>query len=187
MERVSAMMDGELDESEVTRTVLSLKERDELREAWDTYHLIGETMRGELSRTGTDIRRTVAARLQSEPTVLAPKSKIPQSARRYLWPSMAAAAAMATVTWMSVRTEPPTLGPTAQTANVPFVLPVSASATGALAELVQPASLSAPPLAIQFPARRIDAYLQAHQEFSPSRTITGLTRSSTPSGIETGR
>ncbi len=47
MDKISALMDGELDEHEASRLFARLKPQDELRESWDTFHLIGDAMRGD--------------------------------------------------------------------------------------------------------------------------------------------
>ena len=47
MEQISALMDGELEHDEAAGLVPVLKQRVDLREAWSSYHLIGEALRGE--------------------------------------------------------------------------------------------------------------------------------------------
>jgi hypothetical protein len=49
---------------------------------------------------------------------------------------------------------------------------------------------ASPSVPIQFSAREFDAYLMAHQEFSPSNTLQGLApyvRTVTSGAVETGR
>ena len=66
MEQISALVDGELDRDEVTRLVRRMKEHEEHRDAWSTYHLIGEALRGERCLDGTVVQ-AVVARLDQEP------------------------------------------------------------------------------------------------------------------------
>ena len=47
MDKISALMDGELDEHEARRAVLRLKDVGAARESWATYHVIGDVLRGE--------------------------------------------------------------------------------------------------------------------------------------------
>src|SRR5256885_16201756 len=68
----------------------------ELRGAWDTYHLIGDALGGEVG-PGTADR--VAARLREEPTVLAPPPEKSPS-RRLGWYAMSAAASVAAVAFV---------------------------------------------------------------------------------------
>lgn len=172
MERISALMDGEFDRNEAARIVHQLKDNAGLREAWDTYHLIGEAMRGECC-PDTRVAQAVSAQLAAEPTILAPKRNLGESLRRLALPSVAAAAAVAAVTWMSLQT---LQGPRSGAPMAEVVVPLTPiGEPSPLGSLIQPASVSASPPPIQIPSRRIDAYIQAHQEFSPSRTIHGLT------------
>lgn len=188
MERISALMDGEIDQKDVAQVVRHAKERSELREAWSTYHLIGEAMRGE-RLTDTRVVQAVTAGLATEPTVLAPKTSFRDSIRRVALPSMAAAAAVAAVTWVSLETYQNSRSPL----PLPeIVVPMTAMTDSApLGSFVQPVSLAPSPPQIQLPSRRIDAYLEAHQEFSPARTIQGLATYartvSATGGIEAGR
>ena len=47
MNKISEWMDGELDGTTARRQVERLKQDTELRQVWDTFHLIGDVMRGE--------------------------------------------------------------------------------------------------------------------------------------------
>lgn len=78
MERISALMDGELDRQQAATVVPDLRQRDELREAWATYHLIGEAMRRQ-SCPDSHVASSVAQQLAIEPTVLAPEQAMPTS------------------------------------------------------------------------------------------------------------
>ena len=44
-EKISALIDGELDSIEVADTISQIKESEELRNEWSTYHLIGDILR----------------------------------------------------------------------------------------------------------------------------------------------
>lgn len=192
MERVSALMDGELDRDEAARLMRSMSSQSELRETWGTYHLIGDAIRGE--RVGAwGVSQAVAAKLSAEPTVLAPQRGNVGAAKRYVLPSLAAAAAVAMVTWVTLETQQGSGGPGVPGPLVEVVVPEMPATpqSTALTELVYASTSlpSAPPAQIQFTPRRIDAYLQAHHEFSPSKTIQGLAsyaRTVTVSGTESG-
>jgi len=193
MERISALMDGELDGDETARLIPGVKERGELREAWDTYHLIGEALRGQASGV-PGIARTVAARLADEPTVLAPRRMAAGPFKRFVLPSLAAAAAIVSVTWVSLETQQSQNAPVATIPASQMVLPVSMTApSNALPDFAQdgPSAAAAQPAPqIQLVPRQIDAYLSAHQEFSPSTTMQGLApyvRTVAASAAESGR
>ena len=44
-DKISALMDGELDSIDVAGTISQIKESEELRNEWSTYHLIGDVLR----------------------------------------------------------------------------------------------------------------------------------------------
>lgn len=72
---------------------------DGARRVWQRYHLIGCALRGEVQQTGSDLSARIRARLEREPTVLAP---MPVRARAIPWKSagmlaLAASIAMAAV------------------------------------------------------------------------------------------
>jgi len=77
MEKISAFMDGEVEGGEATGQVTRLKDDPRLRAAWHTYHLIGDTLRGEKLGFSRDFIAGFSARLAEEPTVLAPRSRSP--------------------------------------------------------------------------------------------------------------
>jgi len=91
-ERISEWMDGELDSLQADLLLRRLGDAD-TRANWATWHLIGDTLRGD---TGCDVAARVAARLAEEPTVLAPRPLIGSQGRN-LGLSIAASVAAVTV------------------------------------------------------------------------------------------
>ncbi len=72
-ERISALVDGELDEREHQVSVDKLLAHSENRKAWGRYHLIGDTLKRSLPKgMDHDFSSRVMAALDNEPTVLAP-------------------------------------------------------------------------------------------------------------------
>tara|TARA_A200000113_G_scaffold55594_1_gene46744 strand:+ start:167 stop:745 length:579 start_codon:yes stop_codon:yes gene_type:complete len=70
-EKLSAFMDGELEDNDIINAV---KQDDELRAKWQRYHVIRGVMRKEASvAPNLDITASVAAALESEPAIVAPK------------------------------------------------------------------------------------------------------------------
>ncbi|MEP7099819.1 MAG: sigma-E factor negative regulatory protein [Burkholderiales bacterium] len=76
-ERLSALLDGELDATPVTQACAHWRESGEAKAAWHAYHLIGDVMRSDdlASDPGHDASFLSAfrARLTNEPVVLAPR------------------------------------------------------------------------------------------------------------------
>ena len=148
-EKLSAMMDDALADSERESCVRRLKDDDELRAAWDVYHLIGDALRGH---TAPHVADEVLARLADEPTVLAPRRA--ERARLAWYPLAAAAsvAAVALVGWLALPLTDLQPGREAQT-------------MARAAEQV-PAAVPA--------AQGVADYLLAHQRFSPAIAMSGL-------------
>ena len=99
--RMSAVMDGEVDEAELQRWLQEDAPQAPVREDWHTYHLIGDVMRSaDLAQgAGRDRQLLQAVRqaLQQEPVVMAPVAA-PRPARAVrprwrLWGAAAAAVA----------------------------------------------------------------------------------------------
>jgi sigma-E factor negative regulatory protein RseA len=154
VEKISAFMDGELGEAEATGQVMRLKDDDRLRAAWDTYHVIGDSLRGEKLRLSSDFSAKFAARIAEEPTVLAPRVRKPLQAavRRYALPVAASVGGVALVAWLAVFNNP--FAPQKETLAV------------------------ASPTAVQAKTRiasgEVNDYLLAHQQFSSSTTLQGV-------------
>lgn len=66
MESLSALMDGEVDEMELHRTLKRVSEDDELRQTWHRYQLVAATMRRELPEQAVDISDRVRQAIDEE-------------------------------------------------------------------------------------------------------------------------
>src|SRR4051812_10790283 len=97
-EQISELMDGELADDAARRRLAQLRQSPELKSAWETYHLIGDALRGDLFPSYQD---RCAQRLADEPTVLAPPPARSQAASlfRYALSAAAAAGGVALVVW----------------------------------------------------------------------------------------
>ncbi|WP_434928564.1 sigma-E factor negative regulatory protein [Shewanella sp. HL-SH2] len=72
-EWVSAAVDGEVDD----QTLAQLASDVDSHQEWQRYHMIGDTMRGELpAAIDLDITASIAAAIALEPTIMAPKAKM---------------------------------------------------------------------------------------------------------------
>jgi len=172
MERISALMDGELDAGETGRVLDGMKNHPELGHAWSTYHAIGDVMRSQRGHH-TEIAERVAARLATEPTVIAPRRTRNGSVSRFGLPALAAAAAVASVTWMVSGTQPPApaTAPIAQSAPVQPIAVPSPTITPAVAVSPLVTSLEPP---VHFDRAVLTQYIMAHQEYSPSTLMQGV-------------
>lgn len=155
-DRISALMDGELDERGAAQAIEALCRDREARAVWGSYHLIGDAMRDcRLLSAGFAAR--VGERLSGEPAVLAPRRAAPEQ-RRWRALSVAASfAAVALVGWLFFAP---------QTTDEPVAVAKAPAAVPALAQPPSPAIMPLPSAA--------DDYLLAHQGFSPRLDLQGM-------------
>lgn len=103
-EKLSALMDGELDHDQARSAIKSLGSDDASRDEWNLYHVIGEALRGDDVGRARGHRQTTDAiftALASEPTVLAPAMiKLPVERRTRL--ALAMAASVVTISAIGV-------------------------------------------------------------------------------------
>ena len=157
MEHISAMMDSELDDKQVGHQLTRLRQEAQLQECWNTFHLIGDLMRGD--RILSDrFEQCVCDKLAHEPTVLSPRRPAAKRIRTYALSAAASMSAVALVGWLAFFNNP--LVPQ-QVAKAP------ANAPSAVVESSQ--QLSSVPS-----DGTMNEYLIAHQEYSPSTAIQGL-------------
>ena len=156
MDKISALMDGELDERQVRQELVRLKEQHELRESWDTYHLISDALRGD-ALLSANLRQGVSERLAREPTVLAPRRSAVRKVTTYALSAAASISAVALVGWVAISISPNTQPEIARAPTPTAILPAAAP---------QVASVSS--------EGTMNEYLLAHQGFSPSTAIQGV-------------
>lgn len=148
-ETLSAWMDGELSDAQVAPLLPQIKGDANLRRDWDCYHLIGDALRGV---HGADLCAGVHARLEAEPTVLAPQRG--SRRERPYWSALSVAASLAAVAfvgWMAL--------PGTRQEGPP---PLAAVSAPALRQAAVPAGEGA------------KDYLLAHQRYSPSSAMQGV-------------
>ena len=151
-ERISALMDGELDDRSAALALDAMAKEAEALEAWRTYHLIGDAL-GKSRVLSAGFSARVAAALAREPTVLAPSRRRPGEPRR--WVALAAGvAAVSLVGWLGFAPQQPSVAPVAQ---APKPAPQQ----------------EARPVVVPLPSGT-DDYLLAHQGFSPRVSLQGM-------------
>jgi sigma-E factor negative regulatory protein RseA len=159
MEKISAFMDGESGQTETQQAILRLRQNGECLDAWTTFHMIGDTMRGD-ARLGDEFLMRFHARLEQEPTQLAPRVSWRKSMNFAL--SAAASVSAIAIVLTLVLTDNP-LRPQAQIAAAPKSAPIADAQVIARARPVAAADQG-----------RVLEYLMAHQEYSPSTAFQGL-------------
>ena len=192
MQDVSDLMDGELDADTAARQIGRLKTDGAAREKWDTYHLIGDALRGEAQATrGVDsfaltpaltsaltsaFTARLAQALTQEPTVLAPRPVREKSHAQTVWlsaaASIAAIAVVGGITFSVVKQDTPQ-------ATVATSTPAAVAVTDGKATALSLQAPAAEPLVAiagtVVHAPHMHEYLLAHQGISPITAIQGVT------------
>lgn len=127
-QEISLLMDGELESREAGRAIRTCCGDEELKRTWQAYHLIGEALRGEEPRPDASTRRIMDA-IAREPTVLAPRWRLPARAGRVAFAAAASVATVAVVGWIGVQDRGTPGGPVVAKApaSAPAAQPVVAS------------------------------------------------------------
>ncbi len=201
-QRLSALVDGELDPEAVRAACADWQKGGEVRVNWHAYHLIGDVLRSDAlaSDAGHDERflRRLRERLAAEPAVLAPQplpSVAPAARResaRWKWLAPAAVAAgfmaVASVLVVTRGTLPTAGGEGAVLASaagpdrtvMATAAPVRSAAAVAAGEgLVAPQAVTDRQF-VRDP--KLDRYLAAHMEFGGSSALgapSGFLRAAT--------
>jgi len=154
-DRISALMDGELDDRSAGELIGNLAHGSENAEAWRAYHLIRDAMRGT-APLSADFSARVTWKLADEPTVLAPRQARPgRSAESPRWFTLSAVAAsfaaVALVGWLAFAPQHPVPAPVVAKAPAPVEKPAI----------------------VPMPSSAND-YLLAHQGFSPRVSLQGM-------------
>ena len=155
MDRISAFIDGETSPTEAREAMARLKGSDDCCETWRTFHLIGDVMRGD-ALLREDFVARFSERLAHEPALLAPRM-IWRRAVNYALSAAASIAAVAVVLTLVLTDNP--LKPQVQIAAAPKTESASQVAPRPVAAAHQ---------------GRVNEYLMAHQEYSPSTALQGV-------------
>ena len=152
-ERLSELMDGELDDKSAAEVIKALGSDREAVRAWRTYQLISDAMR-QSRLLSADFTARFSGRLAQEPTVFAPRAMQTESRKWLAMSAAASVAAVALVAWVAFAPQP----------EVKTAAP--------LAQVQKPAEPAKPPI-VPLPTQAND-YLLAHQAFSPKISLQGM-------------
>ena len=202
-ERLSALVDGELEANVIAQACAAWRDETEQRSTWHAYQLIGDVLRSDdlASDPGRDVAfmSALRARLATEPIVLAPqavdagalaKRVIPGSrTRSWTWVGASAAAAgFVAVAGVLVITRGPGALPGSQPRGADSIaLSAPPAAQPAPAAVVQATNTATEPQALVANGKlirdaRLDRYLAAHKQFAGTSALgvpSGFLRSAT--------
>lgn len=164
-ETLSGFIDGEFQRGELQMHLARIKSDAELRNAWNTYHLIGDALRGPVC---PDFTSRVVTRLRDEPALLAPKRGTVPSRRLgwYVVSAAAGAAAVALVVW----TAAPIWQAEPKVAANPTGVDLASSGRGPVTAVSLPMAEVKPPVS----AAAVENYLYAHQPYSHTSAVQGI-------------
>jgi len=166
-DRISQLMDGELDERAAAEQIAACSRGGEALETWRTYHLISDAMR-DTRVLSAGFSASVVARLEAEPTVLAPQRQRAESRTWFVASAAASVAAVGLVGWLAFAPQP-------------------GNAPAQIAEVQKVNIQETAPVLVPPPSAAND-YLLAHQGFSPRVSFQGMApyvRSVSAKGRET--
>jgi sigma-E factor negative regulatory protein RseA len=147
-DKLSALMDGELDDKSAADVIEQLGRDPEAAQTWRTYQLISDAMR-ESRLLSADFTARFSGRLAQEPTVFAPRAMQTESRKWLAMSAAASVAAVALVAWVAFAPQPEvkSTAPVAQAEPKPNIVPLPSAAND---------------------------YLLAHQGFSPRVSLQGM-------------
>lgn len=165
--KISALMDGELGNQDALSIIEVLRRDDELRMQWQTFHLIGDTLR-QSSKLSTDVSHRVSQQLTTEPTVLSPRTSLILKPQKYkvFAASIAASIVVVFSAWLMMYTPSYMTQPTMLVEN-------SNQSSNNLPATALPLMVSSPAVLPNYPSIEMNEYLFVHREFSPGINMRG--------------
>lgn len=175
LERLSALVDGEVDAGTAAQACGHWIESGEARASWHAYHVIGDVLRSDdLARDparDASFLHTLRVRLRDEPVVLAP-APLAAPVRRARWSWKASSAVAASFVVVAGATVMLTRGPSdvpVATASVVPVAPAPVQQAAPIVVAAEPQALVASGKLIR--DARLDRYLAAHKQFAGSSAL----------------
>lgn len=186
---ISALVDGQLRDTEFAQAMALLERSDEARRRWHSYHVVGDAMRtgqASVSSHDSDFVVRLRARLQQESAPLALRGPLAlkdrgaplASANDRLWRLVVGLASVAMVTvvaWQSFQSLAP------RGAEQAIAAPRTDQLIASLVQSGTPAAtLGTAPVMIRDP--QIDALLAAHRQFGGTSALqmpSGFLRNAT--------
>jgi sigma-E factor negative regulatory protein RseA len=180
-EKLSALVDGELEHRQVDELLARVREDDELRARWASYHLISDALHNNLSQgVDLDISRRVSAAIEQEPVIFAPIWQRLRPSRKLIKQAAGAAVAASVTAVALLGAQWVNLGPGAMVADGTGTLPT----TQLVAEAPSAQDGSSAALVAldqgngdgneQVWAHSLDSYVVNHNEYAGSTGMHGV-------------
>ncbi|MFK8067508.1 MAG: sigma-E factor negative regulatory protein [Gammaproteobacteria bacterium] len=165
LERISAMMDGELEGRDRDGAIKDIEIDPATKGSWQRYHMIGDTMRNTLpSSVKPDLASRLNEMLEQEPAILAPKRKKKFNPSNYIKPlaGLAIAASVTAVAVVSFQSGQETPG---LEANAPL-------ASTVIPESVRTVKFESVENTIE--ANQLNPYILNHNQFNSRMGVQGV-------------
>jgi sigma-E factor negative regulatory protein RseA len=194
-EQISAFADGELSEAQ-TEVVLAALRTEQGLAAWNAYHLVGDAARSDETAVAMspDFFSKFSARLDAEPTVIAPaqadrqeeRRSAKSTARRFAVPALALSLIAAVVIMMQPQQAAvvATATPAATSSAVPEQLANGAIVNAPGTATVPATAIAASPAVATLVTDgevvrdpKIDKFLGKHETFTPQQSSEQFSRS----------
>ena len=163
---ISALADGELDAGQARKIIIALRDSEQ-RNTWSVYHQIGDSLREQqmVAPVSAQFSTRMAARLEAEPTILAPVGLLK---RVQTWPAALAAIAAAVMAFvlapqLSSFWSPATQHELLAASSHPTLVNISQADAKLAANTAQSREQAS-----QRRAAEVDDYIFAHQSAYPS-------------------
>ena len=147
-QEISSLMDGELEGRDAEVALGACCGDEGQRRTWHLYHVIGDAMRGQ-APASLALPRKVLEKLNEQPTVLAPRRRVPSTVTRVALAAAASVATVGVVGWIGSQGGSP----------VPEQAVVSKASTASPLQPVASTATVAPA-----PALNVQEYLVAHRQ-----------------------
>lgn len=159
-EKLSALMDGELNARERDALWKQIGQDPALRAAWERYHILGTALRKDVDVVVTsDLAARVARRIEHEPLPFTRRiGRVPMQHIAKIAGGLALAASVTAVAVLSFKS---ILLP--ESTQLTATTPATESAAGSATQLAKAAQDSS-----------LNALLVKHNEFSPAGSINGM-------------
>lgn len=177
-EKISTLMDGELDRDAAMQAIRHLGQDYGRRETWDHYHLIGDVLRGESSGEITRRQKSaeaIFAKLADEPTVLVPAAMKSVPVQKKTRMALAMAASIVTVSAIAVVALKQQSGVIAPVQSVQLTQPIQSTTSPMTIQVSNTVKVAKPTDA----DIRFNDYLAIHRQFANRNGLQSVSADAT--------
>ena len=205
LEKISALMDGELDSRERDIAIENIEVDPETMRSWQRYHIIGDTMRNTMPvAVKPDLAMKLNEMLENEPTILAPKTSHKRKSKfisKDFTKPLAGLAVAASVTAVAIFSLQSNQSPVQESgvvefaanenqltpidANIDFAPMTESSMTNVIPSTVR--TVKYEPVENTLEAKRLNSYILNHNQVNSRMGVQGVSPGARLVGHEASR